>query len=85
MKYLRESNAGLLEIIHLRNVDSSLIYSILWKWNFFCCRLNMELNLQGLFGLLCIALLISWDPATLPPPPTFGLIYEYEGAIGQPR
>ncbi len=41
-------------------------------------RLNMELDLPSLFGLLCTALLIGCDPATL-----IGLIYE--GAIGQPR
>ncbi len=27
-------------------------------------RLNIELDLQSLFGLLCTAVLISWDPAT---------------------
>ncbi len=45
-------------------------------------RLNM-VNIQSLFELLCTAVLIGWDPATPPPPPSFGLIYE--GAIGQPR
>jgi hypothetical protein len=29
-------------------------------------RLNMELYLQSLFGLLCTAVLIGWDPATTP-------------------
>jgi hypothetical protein len=38
--------------------------------------IRMELDLQSLFGLLCTAVLIGWDPA-------FGLLYE--GAIGQPR
>ncbi len=46
-------------------------------------RLNMELDLRSLFGLLCTAVLIGWDPATHPFPPAFGLIYE--GAIGLPR
>ncbi len=47
-------------------------------------RLNMKLNIQSLFGLLCTAARIGWDPATPPlPPPAFGLIYE--DAIGQPR
>ncbi len=32
-------------------------------------RLNMDLDLQTLFGLLCTAVLIGWEPA-------FGLIYE---------
>jgi hypothetical protein len=32
-------------------------------------RLNMELDLQSLFGLLCSAVLFSLDPA---PPPAFG-------------
>jgi hypothetical protein len=45
-------------------------------------RLNMELDLQSLFELLCTALLICWDLAT-PSLPAFGLIYE--GVIGQPR
>jgi hypothetical protein len=43
----------------------------------------MELDLQSLFGLLCTAVLIGRDPATPPPLPAFGLIYE--DAIGQPR
>ncbi len=30
-------------------------------------RLNMELDLQSLFGFLCSAVLIGWDPATPPP------------------
>ncbi len=46
-------------------------------------RLNMELDLQSLFGLLCTAELIGWDPETPSPPPSFGLICE--SAIGQPR
>jgi hypothetical protein len=41
-------------------------------------RLNIELVLQSLFGLLCTAVLI-W----LRPLPAFGL--KYEGAIGPPR
>ena len=49
----------------------------------FIHRLNMELDLQSLFGLLCTAVLIGWDPATSPLPAAFGLIYE--GAIGLPR
>jgi hypothetical protein len=28
----------------------------------------MELDLQSLFGLLCTAAIIGWDPATPPPP-----------------
>ncbi len=46
-------------------------------------RLNMELDLQSLFGLLRAAVLIGWDPATTPLPPHLGSYYE--GAIGQPR
>ncbi len=47
-------------------------------------KLNMELDLQSLFGLLCTAvLLIGWDPATTPLPPHLG---SYSRApIGQPR
>ncbi len=46
-------------------------------------RLNMELDLQSLFGLLCTAVHIGWDPASPPHPSAFGLIHE--GAIGQLR
>jgi hypothetical protein len=47
-------------------------------------RLNMESDLQSLFGLLCTSVLIGWDPSrTSPTPPAFGLLYE--GSIGQPR
>jgi hypothetical protein len=49
-----------------------MIYKTLYN------RLNMELDLKSLFGLLCTAALIGH-----PAPPVFGLIYE--GAIGQPR
>ncbi len=44
-------------------------------------RLNMELDLQSLFGLLCIAVLISWDPATPPLPAHLGSSYEGAGHI----
>ncbi len=47
--------------------------------------LNLELDLQGIFGITVLSCLIGWDH-TIPPPPTspsIGLIYE--GAIGQPR
>jgi len=43
----------------------------------------MELDLQSFFELHVSATLIVWEPATPPPPPAFGLIYE--GVIGQPR
>ncbi len=50
-------------------------------------RLNIELGLQKLFGLLCTLYSCTYwlRPPQLPPPPSpaFGLIYE--GAIGQPR
>ncbi len=48
-------------------------------------RLNMEVDLQSLFGLHVhsCTVLIGLDPATPPLPPAFGLIYE--GAIGQQR
>jgi hypothetical protein len=51
--------------------------------------LNMEFDLQSLFGLLCTAVhtLYSLAEAPQPPPPPSriwsGLIYE--GAIGQPK
>ncbi len=34
--------------------------------------LNMEVDLQSLFGLLCTAVLIGWDPAIPPFPPHLG-------------
>ncbi len=37
-----------------------------------CHRLNMESDLQSLFGLLCTAVLIGWDPGTPPLPPHLG-------------
>ncbi len=45
--------------------------------------LNMELDLQSLFGLHVHSCIHWLRPRNLPPPPAFGLIYE--GAIGQPR
>jgi hypothetical protein len=48
--------------------------------------LNMELDLQSLFGFQCTVQLyptIWLRPRNSHPPPAFGLIYE--GAIGQPR
>ncbi len=42
-------------------------------------RLNINLDLQSLFGLLSSLA----ETPQLPPPPAFGLVYE--GAIGQPR
>ncbi len=59
------------------------VYSLL-KYTTMCIynhRLNMELDLQSLFGLLCTVQLYSL--AETPPPPSFGLIYEC--TIGQPR
>ncbi len=35
-------------------------------------RLNVELDLQSLFGLLCTAVPIGWYPATPPVPPHLG-------------
>ncbi len=35
-------------------------------------RLNLKLDLQSSFGLLCTAVLIGWDPATPPLPPHLG-------------
>ncbi len=35
-------------------------------------RLNMKLDLQSLFGLLCTAVLIGWDPRNPPPPRILG-------------
>ncbi len=39
-------------------------------------RLNMELDLQSLFRLLCTAVLIVWDPATTLHPRIWAHIYE---------
>jgi hypothetical protein len=52
--------------------------SDLQQWAY---RLNMELDLQSIFGLLCTAVYSLAETPHSPPP--FGLIYE--GAIGQPR
>ncbi len=48
-------------------------------------RLNMELNLQSLYGHhVHVHVHVHWlRPRKPPPPPAFGLIYK--GAIGQPR
>ncbi len=43
--------------------------------------LNMELDLQSLFGLHVNSCTLYLRPRNLPQPPSFGLIYE--GAIGQ--
>ncbi len=46
--------------------------------------LNMELDPQSLFGLLCTAVLIGWlKPRNTPPPYAFEL--KSEGTIGQQR
>jgi hypothetical protein len=45
--------------------------------------LNMELDLQSLYGLKCTAASTTQCLRPTTPPPAFGLIYE--GAIGQPR
>jgi hypothetical protein len=39
-------------------------------------RLNMELDLQSLFGLLCTDVYSLAETPQLPLPPAFGLIYE---------
>jgi hypothetical protein len=41
------------------------------SWSFMH-RLNMELDLQSLFWLLCTAVLIGREPASLPLPPYLG-------------
>ncbi len=46
---------------------NSLLRKMCWVWA--NLRLNMELDLQNLFGLLCTAVLIGWDSATSPLPP----------------
>jgi len=45
-------------------------------------RLNMELDLLGIFGS-CVQLYSLAETPQLHPSPAFGLTYE--GAIGQPR
>ncbi len=45
-------------------------------------RLNMELDLQSLFGFH-VHSCANWQRLRNPPTPAFGLIYE--GAVGQPR
>ncbi len=49
-------------------------------------KLNMEVDLQSLFGLRvpwCAKLYSLAEPRNSPPPPAFGLVFE--GAIGQQR
>ncbi len=40
-----------------------------FKPEHFIHKLNIELDLQSIFGLLCTAVLIGWDPAIPPLPP----------------
>ncbi len=47
-------------------------------------RLNMELDLKRLFGLLCTAVLIGWDPAT-PPLSTYLGSYTWTLLVSQDR
>jgi hypothetical protein len=48
-------------------------------------RINMELNLQGLFGLHAHSWLYSLAETLQPPSPAFGLLNEGAIAIGRPR
>ncbi len=48
-------------------------------------RLNMELDLQSLFGLLCTAILIGWEPATPLLPPHLGSYYTRALLVSQDR
>ncbi len=50
--------------LHISSSRTGRLIVGIYKLN----RLNMELDLQSLFGLLCTAVLIGWDPATLPLP-----------------
>ncbi len=40
-------------------------------WSRSRVKYEVTVDLQSLFGLLCTAVLIGWDPATPPPPPVF--------------
>ncbi len=48
-------------------------------------KLNMELDLQSLFGLLCTAVLFGWDPATLTQSPRIWAHLRGRFWSGQPR
>ncbi len=48
-------------------------------------RVNMELGLQSLFGLLCTAVLIGWDPATPPSPSLWAHTYTRALFVSQYR
>ncbi len=50
----------------------SLYSTVLYIGKYCTHRLNIELDLRSLFGLLCKAVLIGWDPATSPIPPHLG-------------
>jgi hypothetical protein len=47
-------------------IESLILYN---SWTH---SLNRELDLQSYLGPMCTAVIICWDPATLPPPPLLG-------------
>ncbi len=64
----RSQIIGCRESLFINNSILSALH-ILYSIIHFYHRLNMELDLQSLFGFLCAAVLIGWDPATPPLPP----------------
>ncbi len=65
-----------------RGQGENILYGKIIYWNllsnYFRHRLSIELDLQILFGLLCTAVLIGWEPATPPLPPHLG---SYKSAL----
>ncbi len=47
--------------------------------------LNIELDIQSLFGILCTAVRIGWDPAIPPPPPRHLGSYTRAPLVSQDR
>ncbi len=63
----------LLELLLFITVKYKTVFTVYIYMAVVCLghRLNMELDLQSLFGVgfMCPAVFISWDPANTPPPP----------------
>ncbi len=87
---LNRSEIKQFSICNLFGIFFMIFFHHCDRFQTLCCfkgywhRLNMELDLQSLFGLQCTVQLYSLaETPQLPHPPAVGLIYE--GAISQPR
>ncbi len=72
---------GLLQTRIYSPATKRTFTTFVWRCHTHCCahKLNMELDLLSLFGLLCTAYSAETPQLPPPPPPAFGL--KYEGAI----